>query len=91
MSYSIKITFSTTTNQDSDLMTLAYLLEVGGVFFDLSKAFDRVQHDGLLYQLKSNGTDVNELLSMLNVESGNWLQLVCRKVYSRPIIFPHLH
>ena len=34
-------------------------LEVRGVFLDLSKAFDRVRHDGILYKLKSNGIDGN--------------------------------
>ena len=34
-------------------------LEVRGVFLDLSKAFDRVWHDGLLYKFKSHGTDSN--------------------------------
>ena len=33
--------------------------EVHGVFLDLFKAFDRVWHYGLLYKLKSNGTDGN--------------------------------
>ena len=36
-------------------------LEVRGVFFDLSKTFDRVWHDGHLYKLKSNGIDVTPL------------------------------
>ena len=68
----IKITFSTTTSQDSDLMTRVYfsLLQLHNIFsaFDtnpslevhgVSKAFDRVMHDGLLYKPKSNGIDGN--------------------------------
>ena len=34
-------------------------LEIRNVFLDLFKSFDRVWHDGLLYKLKSNGTDGN--------------------------------
>ena len=34
-------------------------LEVPGVFLELSKAFDKVWHDGLLYKLKSNETGCN--------------------------------
>ena len=34
-------------------------LEVCGFFLDLSKAFDRVWHDGFLYKLKCNGIDDN--------------------------------
>ena len=34
-------------------------LEVRDVFLDLSKVFDRVWHDGLLYKLKSNGIGGN--------------------------------
>ena len=30
-------------------------LEVRGVFLDISKAFDKAWHDGLIYKLKSNG------------------------------------
>ena len=33
--------------------------EVRGVFLDLSKAFNRVWHDGLLYKFKSNGIGGN--------------------------------
>ena len=85
MSSTIKITFSTTTNQDFDLVTLVYIsllllyitffvstfdvkhsLEVDGVFLDLSKALDRVWHDGLFYKFKSNGIDGNLFKLILN-------------------------
>ena len=39
-------------------------LEVRSVFLDISKAFDKVWHEGLLFKLKQNGIDGN-LLKML--------------------------
>ena len=36
-------------------------LEVRAVFFDISEAFDRVWHKGLLYKVKCMGTDGNFL------------------------------
>ena len=39
-------------------------LEVRAVFLDISKAFDKVWHDGLLFKLKQNGID-GILLSLL--------------------------
>ena len=40
-----------------------------GVFLDISKAFDKVWHDGLIFKLRSNGVE-GELLSLLK----NYLQ-----------------
>ena len=80
----LQITFSV-------ILMLTLHLEIRGVFLDLSKVFDRVWHDGLFYKLKSNGIDgklfklfkwflINGLFSMVNLQSGNQLQLVCQKV-----------
>ena len=41
-------------------------LETRGVFLDISKAFDRVWHDGLLYKLKLYGIN-GPLLNLLKV------------------------
>ena len=38
--------------------------EVRGVFLDISKAFDKVWHDGLIYKLKQNGV-AGDLLNTL--------------------------
>ena len=39
-------------------------LEKRGVFLDISKAFDKVWHDGLIYKLKQNGIK-DKLLCLL--------------------------
>ena len=39
-------------------------LEVRGVFLDISKAFDKVWHDGLIYKLKRNGIN-GDLLRLI--------------------------
>ena len=39
-------------------------LEVRGVFLDISKAFDKVWYDGLIYKLKQNGIK-DKLLCLL--------------------------
>ena len=39
-------------------------LEVRGVFLDISEAYDKVRHDGLIYKLKQNGTK-DKLLCLL--------------------------
>ena len=39
-------------------------LEVRGVFLDISKAFDKVWHEGLIYKLQQNGI-LGELMNVL--------------------------
>ena len=41
-------------------------LEVRGIFLDISKAFDKVWHEGLIYKLKQNGVKGNLLETLTN-------------------------
>ena len=42
--------------------------EVRGVFLDISKAFDKVCHEGLLLKQNQNGTSGNLLILLRNFE-----------------------
>ena len=63
-------------------------LEVRAVFLDISKAFDKVWHDGLLYKLKSMGIS-GELYNLLeNYLSGRFQRVVLNGQMSswRPVL-----
>ena len=47
-------------------------LEVRSIFLDVSKVFDKVWHEGLLFKLRINGKLINLLKSYLS----NWKQRV---------------
>ena len=46
------------------MTSLDEFLEVGGVFVDISKAFDKLCHEGLIYKLQQNGIS-GELLNIV--------------------------
>ena len=50
-------------------------LKLRGVFLDLSKDFDKVWHDGLIYKLKSLGIS-GSLLKLIQNYLDNWFQRV---------------
>ena len=50
-------------------------LEVRGVFLDISKAFDKVWHDGIIYKLKRNGIN-GDLLRLIESFSSDRYQRV---------------
>ena len=51
-------------------------LEVRAVFLDMSKAFDKVWHEGLLFKLKQNGVSGNLLSLLTNYLSGRKQRVV---------------
>ena len=57
-------------------------LEVRGVFLDISKAFDRVWHDGLIYKLKRNGIKSNFLNVIVDFLSSRKQRVVLNGQYS---------
>ena len=78
-------------------------LEVGGIFLDLSKVFDEVWHEGLLYKLKNIGINGNALQLIepflhnrrqrvvLNGQSSSWLSIrvgVPQGSVLKPLFFP---
>ena len=76
-------------------------LEVQGVFLDLSKAFDKVWHEGLLYKLKNNGINGNALKLIksflhnrcqrvvLDGQSSSWLSIRAGSIGAT--VFSHLY
>ena len=91
----ISITHSIISAFDTDP-----LLEVRGVFLDLSKAFDRVWHEGLFYKLKNSRININFLdltesflhnrlqRGVLDGQSSNLLKMVFNKgLYQDPYFF----
>ena len=51
-------------------------LDTRGVFLDISKAFDRVWHDGLIFKLKSFGVSGSLLSLLRNFLSGRFQRVV---------------
>ena len=45
-------------------------LEVRGIFFDISKAFDKLWHDGLIFKLRQNGICSEMINTLENLLSG---------------------
>ena len=54
------------------------LVDVGGVFLNISKAFDKVWLEGILFKLKSYGVE-GDLLSLLECYLRDWKQRVVLK------------
>ena len=57
-------------------------LEVGAVFLDISKAFDKVWHNGLIFKLKQNGISGTLLKLFQNYLSNRKQRVVLNGSYS---------
>ena len=69
-----------TTNQLLYVVHTIYLAleeqkEVRSIFLDISKAFDKVWHNGLLFKLQQNGIE-GELVSLLEIYLSNRKQRI---------------
>ena len=51
-------------------------LETCGMFLDISKAFDRVYHNGLLFKLKQNGVSGNLFQLITSFLSGRFQRVL---------------
>ena len=56
--------------------------EVRGVFLDISKAFDKVWHNGLIYKLKQNGVSGDLLNLIINFFDARKRRVVLNGQYS---------
>ena len=78
-----------TTNQLLDLVNEIYQafenpksFEVRAVFLDISKAFDKVWHDGLIFKLKQNGVSGSLLMFFQNYLNNRKQHVVLNGSYS---------
>ena len=63
-------------------MKFTRLLRVCAVFLDISKAFDKVWHDGLIFKLKQNGVSGNMIKFFQNYSNNRNQRVVLNGYYS---------
>ena len=69
--------------------------EIKGVFLDISKAFDKVWHEGLIYKLKQNGIS-GKLLNIIKYKRtifilGKYYSRVASRFNLRTFVLSYLH
>ena len=57
-------------------------LEVRGIFLDISKAFDNVWHDGLIYKLKHKGIKEKLLCLLINFLKNHQQRIILKGQFS---------